>query len=585
MVAFRRTVYLSALALWSGSVMLSGYHGAVAAEPLSAEAIRDLIPGNSITFFNHQLGSEVTLYFEAGGQVVGRNAANPNQVIRQQWSISGNGALCRVVPNQQRQMCQRIQADGHKLRFIKPDGSVAFEAVLTTGNRMARAIDGRAGGKGGSPAGAGGGPTLRPGPAQIIAAMDRDGDGTISSREWRGPKGAFKRLDKDEDGIVTSVELAKIEAQTQSKPLLAEAMKIYQVPAAALERREGRGDCVFDPKEHRFRHFVITGYSPNCAFGGTVLFADVTDGDAPMIYEIAMTGRLVWKYDIVGGVGTILDAKERRLHKPMDVARLDNGNTLFGLKEYGIFEVDRAGNTVWKHLDDGVSHDVDRLPDGNTLFVRGWRAHGEDQFREVDRDGRIVWSWTGVEQYAEPVFRPQAEAESATQGDETDPGAVAPGYEGWIHPNAVTRLTDGTTMLSLRNFHRIVFVDRGGAVLRTVPVPFVHDPEIQDNGNILALAPTWGVIEYAQGRPIWRMTAQDWLDRYGVENVWNVRDANRLPNGNIFITSGSRLLEIDPSGRPVWQLVNTKVEAKASSQAQAFFKAQRIGPDGRAYGG
>src|SRR5262245_27431483 len=39
------------------------------------------------------------------------------------------------------------------------------------------------------------------------AHMDTDGDGKISSAEWRGPADAFKRLDADNDGYVSREEL------------------------------------------------------------------------------------------------------------------------------------------------------------------------------------------------------------------------------------------------------------------------------------------------------------------------------------------------------------------------------------------
>jgi hypothetical protein len=458
---------------------------------------------------------------------------------------------------------------------------VQFEATLLPGNRLPGGDVRQAG------EAATGGRTPKPPPslAERFAMIDANGDGKVERSEWTGDPERFKRLDANRDGVLDRAEIERAESKLAERPLLAEARRLYEAPEQEPRHPGSRTDCVFDQREYRFKHFRITGYAPNCAFGGTVLFIDVTDREWPVLYEIDMTGNPVWQYDIGRGAGGRLDPMERAAHPPMDPSRLANGNTLFVMKEYGIFEVDRTGNTVWRHMDDGVSHDADRLADGNTLFVRGWSGHGEDHLREVDRDGRLVWSWKGVAQFTDRIFLPVPTAPQVRREGSFSLYAVEPGYEGWLHANAVTRLADGSTMLSLRNFHRIVFLDRSGAVLRSVPIPFVHDPEIQANGNILANVPPLGVAEYAQGRPVWRMEASDWKADFGVGDIWNVRDANRLPNGNIFVTSGSRLLEIEPSGRPVWQLENTRVEPGIDNQSQAFFKSQRIGPDGRAYGG
>lgn len=50
----------------------------------------------------------------------------------------------------------------------------------------------------------------RPSPEQIIQRMDRDGDGKISRREFRGPPERFDVLDADGDGLVTASEFRTI---------------------------------------------------------------------------------------------------------------------------------------------------------------------------------------------------------------------------------------------------------------------------------------------------------------------------------------------------------------------------------------
>jgi hypothetical protein len=48
------------------------------------------------------------------------------------------------------------------------------------------------------------------------------------------------------------------------------------------------------------------------------------------------------------------------------------------------------------------------------------------------------------------------------------------------------------------------------------------------------------------------------------------------------------MMEIDAAGQVVWQLLNTKIGKigpKAANSGGVFYKAQRIGADGRGYGG
>jgi len=56
-------------------------------------------------------------------------------------------------------------------------------------------------------------PADRPAPAQ----MDTDGDGRISSSEWKRRPEAFARLDSNNDGYITRDELSQIRGQRGNK--------------------------------------------------------------------------------------------------------------------------------------------------------------------------------------------------------------------------------------------------------------------------------------------------------------------------------------------------------------------------------
>ena len=117
-----------------------------------------------------------------------------------------------------------------------------------------------------------------------------------------------------------------------------------------------------------------------------------------------------------------------------------------------------------------VSHDADRLLNGNTLIAFGSGDTADDaQVHEIDPAGNPIWFW-----YAKDVF---------TGSD--DSGISK---EGWTHTNAVLRLDSGNTLISLRNFNVIAEVDSAGNMVQTRGEGFFedpHDPVILPDGNLL----------------------------------------------------------------------------------------------------
>lgn len=256
--------------------------------------------------------------------------------------------------------------------------------------------------------------------------------------------------------------------------------------------------------------------------------------------------------------------------------RLPNNNVLFNVHHVGVFEVNRSGQVVWSHLDSGASHDVDRLPNGNTLYVRGWVSKGEPHVIEVDPRGAIVWSWDGLRQFDKP------------------PSTVF--NQGWIHVNAATRLDNGNTLISLRNFNAVVEVDRAGDVVFIQEFPLQdlppkkrlelqahpHNPELLANGNLLVALTGANVVLEADRqtrRPAWK-----WEHPDGPGNIAHIRDANRLPNGHTLLVEANAISEVAPDCEIVWRLRAVPID-KRGKRLHFLYKAQRISPDGRAFGG
>jgi hypothetical protein len=266
-----------------------------------------------------------------------------------------------------------------------------------------------------------------------------------------------------------------------------------------------------------------------------------------------MLGEIIWEYQVPSGF-------------LFDVELLPNNNILFTIYREGVYEINRKGEIVWSYLDKQVSHDADRLPNGNTLFVWGWDTVDDAQVKEVNPKGEIVWAW-----YAKDYFykSPYKEIGSVDGGNS------------WLHVNAVQRLPNGNTLISPRNFNFVVEVDAKGSVLRTIGEGILdgqHDPEILPNGNLIAAIhnqlpanqgkPQRAVeIDPKTGNVIWQFPIP------GQDN-WPVRDANRLPNGNTLITGLNRIVEVTPQGEVVWRLALKEVVTHDSGRG--FYKAERI---------
>lgn len=303
--------------------------------------------------------------------------------------------------------------------------------------------------------------------------------------------------------------------------------------------------AVVDPDIH------VDMYRPEKAFNGTTLFADNHNPDRPRIIEVNMRGEIVWEY-------VVPDHLKHYNNPGFDVEWLPNNNMLFVLPRKGVYEINRSGNVIWSYLDEKVSHDADRLPNGNTLVVWGGGDSPDDaQVKEVNPKGRIVWAWYAKDHFFKLPYK-----------DIYD--------QGWTHTNAVTRLPNGNTLISLRNFNFLIEVDPQGLVVRTIGeglLRYQHDPEVLPNGNILFVnhrRPN-SVIEIdLNGKIVWQYIMSD-------PNTWPVRDADRLPNGNTLITGTTRIIEITPDGEIVWQL---KLKGITFDRVRAaglgFYKAERI---------
>ena len=290
------------------------------------------------------------------------------------------------------------------------------------------------------------------------------------------------------------------------------------------------------------------------------IFAD-TSYSTQKIVEVDMQGNIIWEYL---KPNSLYQGKSGKRYGLNDVELLNNGNILFNIQLVGAYEINRLGDIVWQHLDSQMSHDVDRLENGNTLYTQGWVDKGEDHVVEVDRNGNMVWSWNGLKQYNKKPFS------KINRG-------------GWIHANSVTRMKNGNTVVSLRNFNRLVELNNNGDIVNERFFGGVkgkklkkklgpHDPEILPNKNILVpLTAVNKVIEIKPGMgKVWQYSHPK-----GKKPSVSIRDANRLPNGNTLLTQYNSIIELDKHNNVVWKLTIPTINRSKKDHYKYLYKAIR----------
>jgi len=296
----------------------------------------------------------------------------------------------------------------------------------------------------------------------------------------------------------------------------------------------------------------VSIYHSDRTWPGTTLLADNHKPERPRMIEVNMRGEITWEYRLPQNL--------KRYNNPgFDGEHLPSGNILILLPGYGVYELNRDGEIVWSYIDRKVSHDADRLPNGNTLVVFGSGDQVNDaQVKEISPEGKIVWSW-----YARDYFNKAPYKDIADQG--------------WTHTNAVTRMPNGNMLISPRNFDILVEVDPQGALVRTIGEGMFdgqHDPEVLPSGNILLAN---------HGRPHRAIEFDPttskvvWSTKGFAREFAPVRDANRLPNGNTLITATTKIVEITPAGEVVWQLTLKGLTFRGLEGSRlGFYKAERI---------
>lgn len=249
-----------------------------------------------------------------------------------------------------------------------------------------------------------------------IDRFDRDRDGKLSKQEFRGPAKAFEDMDAANDGYLTGAE-----------------MRNFRKRSPGTERSKTENNISDKP----YPSLNILTYDKSKTYPGNVIFLDKL---CNRVVEADLNGKIVWE----------CCAPKRQVEGRMrqscgssltDVELLPNDNVLVLVGGAGVYELNRMGEVLWAYENKNVSHDVDRLKNGNTLMACVGAEKASDfpykapQAVEVSPEGEIVWAWYAKHEYADSRYK------DVRSGDADD----------WTHMNSVQRLDDGNTLLSVCN--------------------------------------------------------------------------------------------------------------------------------------
>ena len=271
---------------------------------------------------------------------------------------------------------------------------------------------------------------------------------------------------------------------------------------------------------------------------GKIAYIDPVQG---AIYEVNLDGLVTWKFQIPSKI-----QEKGEMRKGADIEWLkESDNFLFVVPLGGIYEVNRKKEIVWSYETDSVSHDADRLPNGNTIFVNAWDRKGDNQVVEITADGKIIFKWkisdSGVScaHKTADCYRPKRRG--GPPGDYT-------------HVNGIQKFEDGSFLVSLRNLHKVVLIDQNLKVIqRHRRIRAVHDPRLQD-GKLIAIARKRGMIS-RDGKLTTTKEDNSYIFKYQNQGYTFLRTNERISADLILLTDSTHLLVFDQNSQKiVWKL-------------------------------
>lgn len=250
--------------------------------------------------------------------------------------------------------------------------------------------------------------------------------------------------------------------------------------------------------------------------GGNIL---VTDGGGSFFHD---AGSRVF---IINQHKRVLWRSRERLRFAHSAIKLSNGNVLVpDTNADRLVELGPDGRALWSSaswsggsslLSDGTALDypnsVQELPDGSFLLSGRYN----DRVWELDREGRVLWSYAGVRRQHAPIRLPggttlMADSEGNRVIELDRGGNIIWSYGmGLAWPRYAQRLKNGNTLITDSNNDRILEVDPAGQVVFEWGKGILSKPyqaeELDDSSILIADAQHGRLLRVDRsGRILWR---------------------------------------------------------------------------------
>ncbi len=279
----------------------------------------------------------------------------------------------------------------------------------------------------------------------------------------------------------------------------------------------------------------------------SIAFVDTVTGK-DRIVEVNMSGKVVWEWKFPSN---LIGKRKRSICKGSDIKYLKSKDELlFIIPSVGAYIVNRKGNLKKVIEDKKISHDIDLLPNGNFIYVRGWADKGEDEVREINQRGKIVWKWSHAEHFPNRekfLLNIPKKTKMRWKGEIGRRKTLKSGGIDWAHVNGVERLENGDTLISLRNFMMFVIVGPDGKPKQSFQdIWLVHEPHKTAFGYIAADRFVkrgrflHSIIKVSNGGERTNLLTGQFLTVRGIE---------KLPNQRFNINSVGNVFEIDSNGK------------------------------------
>ncbi len=293
----------------------------------------------------------------------------------------------------------------------------------------------------------------------------------------------------------------------------------------------------------------VERYDPKKAWTGYLLvfYRRVT----PILID--MNGTIVHSWPKVRGVGRM---------------RLTKGGELLAIcTESSVRSIDWDGKLLWEFHppgDDFPHHDLIQLNNGHALIICADKKTGYDYLVEVNRQGKVASRWDSREFAGK---RLELLREKPRAGDATHLNSVQEVPPNRWYDEGDERFRPGNLLVSARHLNTVFVLDR-----RTGQVTWSYGKGLDwqheavmiekgqpEEGNILiynnAATGRYGKkeSEVLQVNPITKSVDWRYRQKYFFTATGGMQQP--LPNGNLLISSGGRLLEVTREKEIVWQWI------------------------------